>query len=75
MLICLVCYRDLPPLAELLGVHPSKPIVCECGTAYTRSLLFNADPKIWAAVLRRDGWEVNTAGVHGPVVTRTEGSI
>ena len=70
MLICLVCYRDLTTLAEMV-LMPDSGVVCECGVRYTRKLLFNADPKVWAAVLRRDGWEVNTAGLYGPEIIRT----
>ena len=71
MLICLVCYRDLPSLVELMAWDPMKPIHCPCGTSYTRELLFDADPRIWAAVLRRDGWEVVTGSEHGPEIIRT----
>ena len=69
-MLCVICYRDLPDISRLYGVHF---VQCVCGVRYGREMLreFELNSQFrarWKQVLRRDGWNVEYNRETGEVV-------
>lgn len=69
-MLCVVCFRDLPDVTELVGV---RSVTCACGARYGSVMIheFHTNPQMrasWKAILRREGWRVQYNRETGEVV-------